>query len=234
MPSFANDDRIHGLNPIYRAEEGRFAAFTLLHGRPDQFRNQQVPGTTWLDHQGHILSQEIIEEQIADHATRAAERMDVTSLATLANFLIGCFGDFGYESVCAYAAALDAEDRLFDDDADGLQRVRGFFSLIVWNPANICRAPEDAHRGDYPENVFDNVVAAHLVQGANENAEGILPIPDLLRDGFDGASRGNWEPRTLLVALNNTLRDQINVAHGYYQFQWGPNEPSQPVAFGLP
>ena len=111
-----------------------------------------------------------------------------------------------------------AAEAIFVDPAGGdvEERLGGYFSVINWNPVNICRAPSDNHRNNYPANGPDNVVALKL-------------LTDQLNAGI--TLDANYEAflRTNIVNLLGNVDDFItacnaslaNTPVGFYKFNWG-------------
>jgi hypothetical protein len=225
-----NTDTIHGYNPAYRDTNanGRFDAFVMhaVHPRPVQFHNELVLGTQFLDHQGHIVPQnnyvprlQVIANQI-DH-----DLLNGHGPYTLANAnarLIHHHPNMNFQTVTTYIqnqlmAAGGAAATIFVDPngADVDERLGGYFSVINWNPVNICRAPGDNHRSNYPANGADNVVALKLL--IDQANAGITLDPNYA--AFLAANIANLLGNVddFITACNASL---ANAPIGFYKFNW--------------
>ncbi|MUO77973.1 hypothetical protein GOZ78_03810 [Agrobacterium vitis] len=224
-----DSNAIHGYNPAYRnlGAGTRFSSFNMSPNgqRPVQFSSQPIAGTGYLDHQGHIIPQNnyqarlIVIAQAADHAMQGQPAYD---LATLDAQLAILFPGMNFNTVTTYIqqrliVAGGAAPAIFVDptENDPLERLNGYFSVINWNPVNICRAPDDNHRNNYPGNGPDNVVAAKLLTDPN-NAGITL---DANYQGFLQANIGNLlgNVDNFITACNASL---ANAPIGFYKFGW--------------
>lgn len=229
-----NYEQVHGWNPFFR-EPGpnglpqRFHSFNWVAaspaifpagGRPDNFNNLAVPGNytdpVALDHQGHIVPQNILDKVLDPIATQVFNQAQrPTTLAALNGFLNAAYPDLGFQHVTAYAnhlVANGAPATVFVDPAgnDIEDYVGGYFSIIMWNPVNICRAPTDGRRNEAPGNEIDFQVIPRLAIGARlEAAFRAIPpnpgIPDI---------------NAFIAAINAELHDLHTTPAGYYQFPW--------------
>ncbi|WP_429930400.1 hypothetical protein [Agrobacterium vitis] len=143
-------------------------------------------------------------------------------LATLDAQLAILFPGMNFNTVTTYIqqrliVAGGAAPAIFVDptENDPLERLNGYFSVINWNPVNICRAPDDNHRNNYPGNGPDNVVAAKLLTDPN-NAGITL---DANYQGFLQANIGNLlgNVDNFITACNASL---ANAPIGFYKFGW--------------
>lgn len=228
-----NDNAIHGYNPQYRdtGGNGRYDAFVMhhIHPRPVQFHNELVPGTALMDHQGHIVPQASYSARLVAIATQVDH--DLThghGPYTLANAnarLVHHYPLLNFQTVTNYiqnqliGAGGAAVNVFVDGTGNDLEaRIGGYFSVINWNPANICRAPADNQRGGYPGNGPDNVVALRLLTDQNN--------PGITLDANYGAFLranianllGNVDD--FIAACNACL---ANTPMGYYKFNWQNN-----------
>lgn len=214
------NSRIHGYNRIYRANQGRYECFELQNGRPTNFHNEpvainpeRVDGI--LDHQAHIVPQNSLNIVLEPIAAAMAEQQDLNGVNQYINdpntpdWLM---------HVRAYGNAIQAPMYDFDEH-DIEDRVGGFFSIVMWNPVNICRAPEDAERANPPNDNIDVQVVDWLERYQNaENLpdEFLMSLRNLANDGPN-----NLELiEAYIQQCCNTLDAQIRNARGYYQFIW--------------
>lgn len=221
---------IHGYNLQYQdvagGGVGRYAAFTMQHGRPVQFHNDPVHGVPGiLDHQGHIVPQHNYAPRLLHIATLIDNELrDGHGPYTLAQAnarLVHHFPGMNFQTVTNYIQQMINNGVLatiFIDPNGGdvEERIGGYFSVINWNPVNICRAPSDNQRNGYPGQGADNAVALKLlIDQANPGITLPPPfaaflqnnLPNLLAnvDGFITAGNA-------CLALTPM---------GYYQFNWG-------------
>jgi len=221
---------IHGYNPQYRdtGGNGRYDAFTMhdIHPRPVQFHNELVPGTQFLDHQGHIVPQNNYSPRLMAIATQIDHDMlnghGPYNLANATTRLAHHYPTMNFQVVTTYIqgrlmAAGGAAETIFVDPGGGdvEERLGGYFSVVNWNPVNICRAPSDNHRHNYPGNAPDNVVALKLLTDQVNVGITLDPnfavflqanIVDLL---------GNVDD--FITACNASL---ANTPVGFYKFNW--------------
>ena len=226
-----NTDTIHGYNPQYRdtGAGGRFDAFEMhaVQPRPTRFHFEQVPGTALLDHQGHIVPQNnygprllAIATQIDNDLRGAHGPYNLTNANVR---LVHHFPTLNFQTVTTYIqnrlmAAGGANEEIFvDPHGDDVEdRLGGYFSVINWNPVNICRAPSDNHRSNYPGNGPDNVVALKL-------------LTDQLNAGITLDANYQAFLRANIVNLLGNIDDFIaacnasvaNSPVGFYKFNWG-------------
>lgn len=106
--------------------------------------------------------------------------------------------------------------------ANAESRVGDLFSIVTWNPVNICRAPSDAQRGGIPgENIDRQVVGWLNANQGSVNAQWLaaLNVLDQLQ------VRTVADIRTYLAACTATLPGQQGAQGaptGYYRFNWTP------------
>jgi hypothetical protein len=119
----------------------------------------------------------------------------------------------------AYGVAIGAPMYDFTED-DPENQVGGFFSIVTWNPVNICRAPEDARRNGVPGITIDQAVRDHL--NANQGVQGVngpwLAALDALI-GLNNAAN----TIAYITACSATLAGQQAAGIGYYSFAWQNN-----------
>jgi len=218
-----NNDRIHGYNAIYRTADVQinFFSFELNQaGRPQNFINRPVAiiggGPAALDHQGHIVPQNtlnlVLNPRMADMAAACHD------LNQTIDYIAA--GPAWMQAVYDYGDEIGAP--MFDfDEGDPEDRLGGFFSIVTWNPINICRAPDDARRGGAPGDNIDQQVVDYLA--AHQVPQGVVPAWL--------ASLNNLIPNPANVVLiedyitecSNTLAAQLAGGIGYYAFPWQNN-----------
>lgn len=110
-------------------------------------------------------------------------------------------------------------------------RLGELFSIVTWNPINICRAPQDPFRGNYPNEHLDDQVRRQLLAYRHS------PYPswrtglnDCLQDALDGTwldalanvpgEFSEIKVRAYLDVATATLTRQRNKPLGYYRFPW--------------
>jgi hypothetical protein len=222
---------LHGYNPVYRysdtVPETRFTAFSLSPHRPmpERFHFQPVAGTNYLDHQGHIISQTIYQGRLEQIAGQVDQQLFGTPHYTLAGvntFLVQNFPGLNFQAVTDYIALVlqghgGAQEHIFVDHegTDLEDRVGGYFSVINWNPVNICRAPTDEYRNGYPANAPDQQVVNKLL--ATPNAPGITLHPTFMAFLQANLQNLGGNVDAFLTAANACLG---NNPVGFYAFDW--------------
>jgi len=222
-----NNNRVHGYNPLYQnpGPIPNFASFDM-GANPGPFINRpvaQVPAPTVFDHQGHIVSQQTMNLVLND---MMIEMSDVCDSAADVNVYIahpphnaGWMAD-----AVNYGNAFNIP--MFDFTlpntlANAEDRVGNLFSIVTWNPVNICRAPSDDYRNGVPGNDLDALVLAWL----NANPGGVdaawLAALNVLNAA--GAAPTIPQVRAYLAASTATLPGQQLAATGYYSFLWQAN-----------
>lgn len=222
---------IHGYNPDFQdtGGNGRFDAFEMhqFHHRPERFHFEQVLNAVppLLDHQGHIIPQNAFAarlDAIANQVDVALHAAGPYNLANVGVYLAANFAHLNFNHVTTYIqneliTRGGATPDIFVDPAgnDVEERLGGYFSVINWNPVNICRAPSDNHRGGYPGNHPDSFVALKLLVDPN-NADITLPAPF---SAFLQANLGNIAANAdaFIAASNNCLP---LMPQGFYKFNW--------------
>ncbi len=217
-----NNDRIHGYNAIYRndAQGLNYYSFNWLNNRPTAFINRPVAiiggGDPALDHQGHIVPQSMLNLVLDPLMQQMAAQCD--DMNDVVNFIAANAAQYPWlNDVYQYGLAINAPMFDFDED-DPEDRVGGFFSIVTWNPINICRAPDDNRRNGYPGNNIDAEVVAYI--NANPPANIIAAWLASL-NVINGAN-----PVTAAIindyigACSDTLIGQLHNCNGYYSFPW--------------
>ncbi|PWN61244.1 hypothetical protein [Chryseobacterium viscerum] len=217
-----SNERIHGYNAIYYNNAApRFHSFDLVNKRPTNFINRQVSITSGengiLDHQGHIVPQNMLD-LIVDPLIK--EMGKCTDEDAVKNFINAQKNTYPWlQLVYDYGKQISDRTPMFDfDENDPEEKLRGFFSIVIWNPVNICRAPEDSRRNNYPVDKIDDQVATYLSKHTAEqgvHAAWLLSLQTLI------ANKDN--KKTLNDYINEcckTLSEQEKSGFGYYSFPW--------------
>jgi hypothetical protein len=223
-----DNNLIHGYNALYRAETGNFHSFeTVKKGSrgdvPSSFIFQPIKDTAGVllisgggvtDHQGHIVPQNMLTTAIETAQTQLRE---ANTAGTLATFLTA---NAWMNAVVAYGTAIHAAS--FDLATIGIDDwLENFASIIMWNPINICRAPEDNKRLNVPGNTIDTKVHAYIKAALTHNTAWMTALDALI------ANTVTPVPATLVTAYvaacSNTLAGQLTAGAGYYSFPWKNN-----------
>jgi len=213
------NDRIYSWSAVYRNPAGpeNFYSFERRNqpfiNRPVDIVNRDGREAAF-DHQGHIVPQNILNRILDDQMVyMAANCPDVAS--TVAYVTNPARPQWMRD---AYDFGLTLGIEMFNFDNDNMENKFGtFFSIITWNPVNLCRAPSDDRRGGYPAEAIDEQVADYLrahqpEQGVNANWMTALD-----------AVIANTNDDTItdyLNACSATLNAQLVAGIGYYQFPW--------------
>lgn len=229
--AIGNYEQVHGWNLIFRDvptnnNAPRFHAFNMhatRAGWPDTFHNIPVGGQYLIpiasDHQGHIIPQNLLA-LILDPIANAAFLHQPASLVALDAFLTLTYPNLNFNEVTNYInnslIANGAPPNLFLDSTanDAEDYLGGYFSVIMWNPINICRAPMDGRRGGTPGNTVDMQVINHLLQfnsfnpGMTATFQAMPAIP------------ANQDIENFIAASNSALAILTASPSGYYQFDW--------------
>lgn len=227
---------VHGWNAKFRfttvSPSRATDSFKLENNRPSNFFNQGVfidgSGSAF-DHQGHIVPQNILREILQP----AADGMWNSFKAQTSEKDLDVFAEkYCYDNSKAYPWLpnmykyydnLRIKDKnvpsFFDEDAtNSNDSVGTFFSIAVWNPANICRAPEDNKRGGRPGNEIDTEVINYIRTASNKVPHSTAVFDaayELSRDAQNAAKRSNF-----MVQINIRLNPMLSTPEGFYQFTW--------------
>jgi len=238
-----NTDNIHGWNPLYRDRDpyplpgNNFDSFLFNHGRPGNFNYRLVAGTNVLDHQGHIVPQNILNIVLDPLMIAMSEACN--NAVDVVNFINNQIPPRPWlQQVLNYVNALQAppiaapETNFFNwgtpvilnDAANAETRVGGFFSIMTWNPVNICRAPVDAQRGNYPGNAVDVQVFTYLNANILADPACLTAIQNVINYPNNAVVI-----EAFLSACSATLAAQLIAGAGFYAFPWRAN----PLAPGV-
>jgi hypothetical protein len=231
-----NQDRIHGYNTLYQVNDAvhnnlQFQSFeVVMKGQRqsvDKFVNRvvvqnPVAAQPVLDHQGHVVPQGLMNT-VLDPLMIAMSA--ACHSAADVNVYIANAAHNAVWLAPAVAYAVNRNIDVFDfsePDAGTLAtaeaRLGDLFSLITWNPVNICRAPDDVHRNGVPGNAIDHAVIAWLNQ-AGVSAAWLAAVNVLAAI----AAPTPADVRTYLTASTATLEGQQAQPTGYYSFAWNSN-----------
>lgn len=236
-------EQVHGWNKNFRDTddnllEPRFHSFEwhATGNRPDIFHNIAVGGNYTppiaLDHQGHVVPQNLLGKVLDPIATNAyAQRPRPADIATLNTFLTTNYSRLGFGAVTNYINSVlipgGAKEVLFVDSeaTDDEAWLGGYFSVIMWNPVNICRAPIDARRGQTPGETVDQEVIKYLLTMS------VLPSGEL-KTAFESMQSGSPsvpDIERFIAACNQSLDTLQAFPNGYYQFPWSDHPDKKGV-----
>lgn len=217
-----NNDRIHGFNAVYRDASTGFECFESMYGRPQRFNNRPIntigARSGVLDHQGHIVPQNILNVVLDPLMTDMAATCN--NPADVADFIKRRNDMPWLQSVFNYGTSIKAPMFSFES-TEPEDKVGNFFSIVTWNPVNICRAPDDTHRGGLPGDSIDAQVVGYLNQNGaaqNINQEWFASLQALQANPTDITNINNY-----ITACSNTLAGQQQNGIGYYSFPWQGN-----------
>lgn len=247
-----NENAVHGWNSGYQdilanPNAPRFLAFELNHAdRPVKFHNNpitQVPAVPHplLDHQGHIIPQNLLDLVLAPAMNDAyAQVPPPANLITLNAYLLANHPNVDWTPVTTYATWLTTPPNLCPlnylidpTGGDAEEMFGGYFSLMMWNPVNICRAPSDAHRGGKPGNTIDTEVINYIV--ANSAQAGIMLNANMAA-AFNainayiiihGPPLNIMALEAFISSCNLELLGMMPGTEGFYTFSW-QDDPANP------
>ena len=244
---FGDKSNLNGWNPnfrydsntVYSQEALKYACFPLEMddgiARIGSFKKWPVLGQTQIaggggdpnefDHQGHIYPQNLMIGPLTSIARAASnEPSPPETLEQLNTFLSKQgYKDYNFDMVTAYVKYLikkGAPELAFVDGAASKEdKYDGYFSVCIWNPFNICRAPEDKYRNGRPGKNIDWVVVdkiKSMYKEAQGNGASILKCFEAF--GTPGKTNG---PKNIIGALNSLFSILVNDQQaGYYRFYW--------------
>ena len=85
------------------------------------------------------------------------------------------------------------------------------FSLIIWNPGNICRAPSDDKRNGVPGNTIDEEVIEHLMAENSISSAHLKKACDHIKTRSTSEFLKTWKC---------IQGDYVNNKVGYFKFPW--------------
>lgn len=221
------NDRVHGYNSLYRAnDDSRFASFVLANGHPKNFIYRKVEGVNKFDHQGHIIPQNIMNLVLNDMMIEMSDVCDNANDVLVyinhpphnAAWLAPAY-EYGVAlgiPMFEWGRGPKESETLDIDYAE--DRVGGLFSIVTWNPVNICRAPADDCRNGVPGNTIDTAVLAYLSTNDIGVNPGWLQAAQTLSQAVQLLTLNSV--RAYLAACTSTLTAQLTTATGYYAFPW--------------
>lgn len=246
MADIGTNDTIHGYNPSYQradayADPAQYLCFQFpVHGRPGNFINNPVygsytPTATFpnpvYDHQGHIVPQNLLSAVLKPIAEAVSNALDgscdskMLTLDNVATYLETNYADMAFDSVNRYIrdtliAHGGARESVFvtTDNGDTVEeRVGGYFSVLIWNPVNLCRAPSDDKRAAYPGNAVDDEVRNYLL--VNNATTGLTAD---MSTAFNDVGNNPSTPavQAFITACNTALMTDVDTPKGYYAFAW--------------
>jgi hypothetical protein len=235
------NDRVHGYNPVYQylsqknsnsdsVEDNGFKSFEFDGKSPGEFRfkliNIEYDNNIYkkiYDHQGHIIPQntlcKVLKKFVGD-----IENHGVNNDETFKKFMNGNFAHQAYpwmKSVCEYGDKLKIP--MFDWDATQMyEKIDNYLSIIIWNPINICRAPEDNVRFENrPGDKVDNEVIDWLYNNSNNKD---LNISEKWLEALQAVKKHGWDNfdtvNKYIIECCNSLKDQRISGRGFYQLPW--------------
>src|SRR5262249_16651611 len=143
---------------------------------------------------------------------------------TLNTFLTNNYPLLGFDAVTNYINSVliagGAAANLFVDSTAGNDEdwLGGYFSVIMWNPVNICRAPADARRGGTPGETVDQEVINYLLTMSVLLSREMNTAFELMQ------SRPSvQDTERFIAACNQSLGTLQAFPNGYYQFPWRDN-----------
>ena len=209
-----DNDRIHGYNQAFYGLNTDFAlnnhSFGMENNRPTAFNNMQVLGAQVLDHQGHIIPQNMLN-RVLDPVANAMAACE--TLEEVVAFINDQQIEFPWlNTVLAYGNARGIP--MFDFEEEGQEKMDGFFSIITWNPINISRAPSDNDRGGYPGNEIDLQVRDRLAELPQVNADWLGHLDQVIQNP-DQQNLNNY-----ITSCSNSLNLAPDIVERYYRFEW--------------
>ncbi|MBE9042159.1 hypothetical protein IQ235_15370 [Oscillatoriales cyanobacterium LEGE 11467] len=206
-----NNSRIHGYNRnVYgdRQKNSKFQAFDWEEKRPSKFLFKSVEGSNPVveDHQGHIVPQGMLN-LVLDPLSRR-----VTSYTQLREIKKNEKKQYPWiNNVLSYLEKIT--------DNKNNYTVDNFFSIVTWNPVNICRAPSDNKRNGYPGEKIDKQVidSLKLIIESKYLKDYWLPSLEKLKS----AKKPDVEViNEYITTCSSTLSRQLENPLGYYAFPW--------------
>ncbi|NEQ35104.1 MAG: hypothetical protein F6K40_01770 [Okeania sp. SIO3I5] len=201
-------------------------------------------GHTLTDHQGHIVPQSALKEVLNDIANEILndklKNLDYNNLNNLENYdhnkqqkVYQAFNEFKKLFKDQVPMTYNIDNYIINklcgsriekliQQKDGAKitledAINDYLSIIVWNPVNICRAPEDKHRNGYPGEKIDNEVRERVIQIYPKNAR-IRGAFEKVKSTLDKEKQEKTRQiKEFIGSCNEALGQQ---SHGYYKFDW--------------
>jgi hypothetical protein len=221
------NSRIHGYNVVYRNEKGlNFYSFNVEKNGPSKFINQKVnivkSQDNIYDHQGHIVPQGMLNLILDPLMNEMAKCKDDQAIK---DFIEKKKDTYPWLKLI-YDYGFYIKAPMFDfTQSDSEDKVGNFFAIVTWNPVNICRAPEDSSRKNYPADKIDEQVADYLGNPAHKSAQGVNATwLTSLQALITETNKNNKNINDFINAYVNecckTLPGQQKSGIGYYSFPW--------------
>ena len=233
------NSRVHGYNPIYRNQHGaqNLHSFDLGQGNAGGpgafiFRQVNINGAmpAALDHQGHIIPQNVTDG-VLDVVMALMALPQIGNIQAVQAFIVAHNNQYPWlQPVFNYGTAMGIP--MFDfAENEAEARVGGFFSIVTWNPINICRAPTDDRRGipPFPGAGIDVPVQHYLTaqqaaQGVNQAwLQELTLLANALTPPVINPNAHIGHINDYITACSATLLGQQNAGIGYYSFPWVNN-----------
>lgn len=226
------DDRIHGRNRQYcvTSPENLHAFDLDKRGNPTTFNKQNVRGTNLLDHQGHIVPQNMYNEilnNVADDMAKNTNTDDEAFKYVEKNSKVHPWLPMLLDYAKGFGNGF--EKYIFDWDVpDTDSRVGNLFAIAIWNPINLCRAPSDDYRNRYPGKEIDEQVVTYLSDHDSElnvDAKWLASVSSLKLKALKAGDSKNEPVRMKkledhITVCSRTLKSQLSKGTGFYKFQW--------------
>ena len=243
MALIASNDRIHGYNPLYQfSNKAQFNCFTAQPcGKPSPFIPGVVSGNydntaefplLELDHQRHIVSQQAMVSALSNIAAKVSAVLGGKNSCQLTLDNVNRYLNFHYPkmnfsavthyikiSLMAKGGACETAFVTTTRGDSVENRVGGYFSVIVWNPINLCRAPVEAVRDKYSANTVDNQIRTHLIKYSNKPG---ITLSRQMRLAFKtlGSQPDEQQLQRYIARCNASLVENHYATRGYYSFNW--------------
>jgi hypothetical protein len=173
----------------------------------------------WFDHQGHIVPQammnQVLNPMMIDMNDVCNNADDVNVYIAHAPHNAAWLAPGVTYGLAHGIPMFDFENDVVPNNlANAEMRLGDLFSIVTWNPINICRAPEDIRRNGVPGNTIDTPVRNWL----NANPAGVNPQWLAALNALAGAAAPTLDQiRTYLSICTSHL-----LPTGYYWFNWVP------------
>lgn len=222
-------DKIHGYNIIYRKE-----AKTLNHysfdltpqNSPTEFIRRSVKvinAQDVYDFQSHIVSQKLLNTVLDKVMNNMAAQCK--NLVEVIKFIQTNQAMYPWlRNAWQYTTKVKIPyNRLFNfDKTTPEEKVGGFFSIIMWNPINICRAPHDEERGRTLAPDIDKQIIEYLTLNP-------IGVSQLWLIAVNGLNNGTIDVNQYITICSNILMMPTIQEKGYYTFSWERNQDNNLV-----
>jgi hypothetical protein len=213
-----DNDRVHSNNNVYCDKENEDKQNQFDPYDKKKFWNRLVTITNSdkkvLDHQGHIVPQNYLEKVLNKFLEAANGHLESEEI----------FIKYIAKNEEKYPWAIMVDKygegcniKMFDsDEGSPKEKLRNFLSIVIWNPVNICRAPEDSARKGYPGNGIDREVVKYITNNivSDKSWREALSILSALKEPKE------TDINDYITACSKTLESQLKKPCGYYAFEW--------------